>query len=422
MSPRDLAAAILIVSFVGASPAQEPPSIDKLIEQLGSKSFPVRERATKALRERGVAALPAVRKALESKDEEVRKRAEGLIPAMEIDDALMPKRVSLKVVDANLTTIFADLQKQTGYTFSTVGKVTAGKRTIDLKDTPFWEALEKLTTADEKIAVAMPPINSRSVRREAPLSLAPANNRGPFRVEAAWFHEDRDIDLSKIANPAEKQRDSRLTLSLTVLAEPRITFLKIGAAKVEEAVDSDGKSLLEVDQPGNQPISAPGRSTFRGESLTYSDVRLQRAGESAKSLKLVRGTIPVKMILIRKPYVVTNKILQSVGTKFVAGTDGLEITRVTNQGGGSVEVEISVPRQQNSDERWYDRFELEDDAGNRFQSQGSGSRSDGRGYWISKYFGSPFNKKVGPPTKLILDQWIIHEFNIPFEFRDLPMP
>src|SRR4051812_35652924 len=90
---RTLIALLLVAAIVRAD---DPPSIDKLIEQLGSPSFPTRERATKQLKERGVAALPALRKAMESKDEEVRKRAETLIPAMEIDEALLPKRVTIK--------------------------------------------------------------------------------------------------------------------------------------------------------------------------------------------------------------------------------------------------------------------------------------------------------------------------------------
>src|SRR3954463_8778386 len=88
---------LLTLLFIAAiASADEPPTIDKLVEQLGSPSFPTRERATKQLKERGVAALPALRKAMESKDEEVRKRAETLIPAMEIDEALLPKRVTIK--------------------------------------------------------------------------------------------------------------------------------------------------------------------------------------------------------------------------------------------------------------------------------------------------------------------------------------
>src|SRR3954453_21052306 len=104
--PPRLAALTAIVALAGPLPAADPPTpIEKLVEQLGSPSFPARERATKALRERGPEALPALRKAMESKDEEVRKRAEGLIPALEIEDALLPKRVTLKVTDAPLPSV-----------------------------------------------------------------------------------------------------------------------------------------------------------------------------------------------------------------------------------------------------------------------------------------------------------------------------
>jgi HEAT repeat protein len=70
-----LAACLVGGSSVVKTDDPAPPTVDKLVEQLGSRSFAEREKATKALRERGPAALPAVRKALESKDEEVRKRA-----------------------------------------------------------------------------------------------------------------------------------------------------------------------------------------------------------------------------------------------------------------------------------------------------------------------------------------------------------
>jgi hypothetical protein len=273
--------------------------------------------------------------------------------------------------------------------------------------------------------------------------------RGPFRLEATWLHEDRDVDLTGTAKK-DTGRSDRLTLSVSVHAEPRITIQKISPAKVEEATDSDGKSLIEPTPPpppkkepppplpGGRPRPAPpqpapiltpsgypsGRGTFRGESLTFADVRLRRASDSAKTLKLVRGTIQVKSILIRKPVIVTSKLMEAGGTMFKAGNDGLQISRVQQQGGNYVEVEIAVPRDDTgrSYNTWTERFHVEDDAGNRYQSSGGGSRSDGRGYWISMYFSPPFNKKPGPATKLVFEDWIVHEHTIPFEFKDVPLP
>ena len=69
--------------FSADKPDGQPVSIDTLIAQLGDKSFRVRQAAGKALAERGEEALPALRKALESKDEEVYRRAEVLTQQIE---------------------------------------------------------------------------------------------------------------------------------------------------------------------------------------------------------------------------------------------------------------------------------------------------------------------------------------------------
>ena len=140
----------------------------------------------------------------------------------------------------------------------------------------------------------------------------------------------------------------------------------------------------------------------------------------------MRGSIHVQTILIRKPVVVTTKLMDSTGTSFKAGNEGLQITRVQNQGGNNIEVQISVPYERNGDwqryDQWYQRFHVEDDAGNKFQDHGRGSSSNGMQYWISLYFGPPNGKAAGAPTKLVFEDWVIHDHTIPFEFRDVTLP
>jgi hypothetical protein len=431
--------------------AADPPSIDKLVEQLGSPRFAERERASKALRERGPDALPALRKALKTTDEEVRKRAEALIPPLEIEEALLPKRVTIKADKQSPASLVQELAKQTGFKFGTNAGSDDKPLTLDLKDVPFWDALEQIGRQPGTISTTYGTrertLHLKAIKDKSPYLLI----RGPFRLEATWFHEDRDVDLSATEAGKEKDRNKKLTLSVSVHAEPRITIQKISPATVEAAIDSEGKSLLEPTPPPPPPVKEPkplpggrprpapapppvpltppgypsGRGTFRGESLTYTDIRLRRASDSAKTLKLVRGTITVKSILIRKDVVVTSKLMESGGTMFKAGNDGLQISRVQNQGGNYVEVEVAVPRDDTgrSYNEWSQRFHVEDDAGNRFQSSGGGSRSDGRGYWISMYFSPPFNKQnVGPATKLVFEDWVVHEHSIPFEFKDVPLP
>jgi hypothetical protein len=420
---------LLLCTVFAATPclAADPPTIEKLIEQLGSRSFPERERATKALHERGPAALPALRKALETKDEEVRRRVESLIPGLEIEEALLPKTVTLNVDKQNPNDVLKEIEKQTGY--KVTGPITSDPLvTLNFREVPFWDAIDRLGNQTNRRISRDDFVHSKSIQLQSSHSASPhVNIRGPFRLEATRFHEDRDLDFTQAKPDSDGWRHHRLTLAVSVYAEPRITFLRVEPAKVTEALDDEGKSLLEqANETVEQKLRPDERGTFRGEFLSSSDVRLRRASESAKTAKLIRGTIPVKAIVIRKNVVITNKLADSTGTSFRAGTDSLQITRIGNQGGGSIEVQILVPFNNGANnDSWHQRFHVEDDEGNRFQDHGRGSSSDGRQQWISLYYGPPFNnnkKKVGPPTKLIFEDWIVHDHLIPFEFKDVKLP
>jgi hypothetical protein len=60
--------------------------LDRLIEQLGSSKFRQRERASQALQTIGARAVPALRKAAEAADAEVRRRAQLLLAALDPKD------------------------------------------------------------------------------------------------------------------------------------------------------------------------------------------------------------------------------------------------------------------------------------------------------------------------------------------------
>jgi hypothetical protein len=252
------------------------------------------------------------------------------------------------------------------------------------------------------------------------------NVRGPFRLEATWFHEDRDVDLTETKTGSDGWRNHRLTLAVSVLAEPRLTLQQVKPAKIDEAIDSDGKSLvdtIEADRPGR--LQRPMRGTFQGEHLHSSDVRLRRASETAKTAKIIRGSIPIKAILIRKPMIVSAKVTEAGGTVFKAGNETLTITQVNNQGGNNIEVSIRVPYYQDGRQQpdWHERFHVEDEAGVKYQMNGRGTSSNGVEMTISMYFAPPFNnQKVGPPVKLVFEEWIVHDHAIPFEFKDVPLP
>jgi len=68
-----LMALMALVAFAGDPPAER--SVEQLIAQLGADEYQAREDATKALIARGAAAIPALEKAVQAEDVEVRMRA-----------------------------------------------------------------------------------------------------------------------------------------------------------------------------------------------------------------------------------------------------------------------------------------------------------------------------------------------------------
>ena len=74
-----------------------PQDVDQLIKQLNDEEFQVREKATKALIEKGKPALPALRKALKNESSlEVKARLNAVIREIEIEPLMHPDRATEK--------------------------------------------------------------------------------------------------------------------------------------------------------------------------------------------------------------------------------------------------------------------------------------------------------------------------------------
>jgi hypothetical protein len=140
-----------LVLLAGPGPAApaEAARINRLIEQMGSGDFDEREKAGTALDAIGEPALPALRKAAQGEDVEVRKRAGELVQKIEkrLESArlLAPKRVHLVYKETPLPEALADFQKQSGYTLSLLdpeNKLKDRTITLDTGDTTFWHAFD----------------------------------------------------------------------------------------------------------------------------------------------------------------------------------------------------------------------------------------------------------------------------------------
>jgi hypothetical protein len=214
-------------------------------------------------------------------------------------------------------------------------------------------------------------------------------------------------------------------LDVAVNAEPKFTLLSIGRPRVEAALDEDEKALrplpaLEERVPDHAGIR---RDLFHPMSLSQTAIVLQRSNEQAKTIKALRGTVPVKVVVERKSVVVTKNVLESKGTKFDIAGDTLEITDAVQLKAGHYYVSIAVPPE--LDERqahWFERVQLEDVNGIRYESRSLGTSTGGTKKEINFLYDQSANPKLGPPCRLVFEDWVVLHYAIPFGFTDVPLP
>jgi hypothetical protein len=143
-------AGLAVIPLPAAAPPPNTKSVAQLVQQLSSAEYDDREAATEALESIGEPALVALRKAAESRDMEVRKRAGELVgkieKQVERNRILAPRRVHLLYKNVPLPEAIADLRARSGYNVvlhDPTNKLRERKVTLDTGNVPFWEALDQ---------------------------------------------------------------------------------------------------------------------------------------------------------------------------------------------------------------------------------------------------------------------------------------
>jgi len=142
---------MLPVTLWAAEPAREAGRIPSLINQLGSDRYAERVAASQALDQIGEPALPLLRQALKGADLEIRRRADELIPRIEMRmdtaRAFTPLPVRFTCKDLPVPEAVTEFTKQTGHPIQLTGDVNrlaARRITLDTGDTTFWDAFAQL--------------------------------------------------------------------------------------------------------------------------------------------------------------------------------------------------------------------------------------------------------------------------------------
>jgi hypothetical protein len=428
--------------WAAAPPPAPPwqPAVERLIAELGDRDHRRRDEAERRLRGEGVRAVPLLRKALGRPDAEVRRRVLRLIPLLEARALLAPRRLTLKVNAKPLTAVFAEITRQTGYKVLYYQNGPPGKAegySFDLKDVTFWEAIDTICRAAN--LVVQHSYGDDQVRLHHAGGHSPYVGRdGPFRYQANSFQLYRNVELGLVGEKgaAPPARTENLTFTFTLCAEPRLPLLSAGEARLDAAYDSERNSMLvprvnqEVELMGGRMWS---RRYYGGGSrqLTLqTQVNLSRPSQKATAVKLLRGVVPVTLLVEQKPMVVSDKVLAAKGKKVVVGDTQFAFDDVVKMPNNQYQLKLTITHQNKTDPNdytWmntlYQRMELQDAKGARYQNWGTSSSSSSNTQMnITLTYSSQGLGKVGPPTKFVYQHWTTRQHDIRFEFKDLPLP
>jgi hypothetical protein len=418
------AGAVRAADVAGTSPL---PPIEKLIAQLGDRNFRVREAAGRALEARGEESLPVLRKAGAGADPEIRRRVEVLTQRIERSVLLTPKHVSLVCKNTPVKEVVADLSKQTGYQIQWQGNDNA-RVTLNLPHATYWEAMDRLML-DTGCAMNIDDQHGAVFLNQQDTYSPYCYHSGPFRILALNFSYNRYVNLMNLPRNGidPNQQNENLSFAFMVSSEPKVPLAGIGEPRLTKAEDENGQSLLaRIDNEYGVRLYDNG--TFRRFEL-QAQVAMHKTNKDATKARLIRGKLPVMLLASQRPEVTIEKIAALKKKQTVTGTTvELEVEDVQEQN-KTYAMTLTIKRlgrNPDPDPNWvnnvWQRLELLDAKGRRYQSQITNFLNNSATMIQANFQFMPGNGEIGPPVKLVFNQWVTIPHEVEFEFRDVPLP
>jgi hypothetical protein len=251
----------------------------------------------------------------------------------------------------------------------------------------------------------------------------------------------RNIDLSSgVAPGSASARSESLTLNLTLFAEPRLPFLGMGEVRIDAAYDSERNSMIPPNQnPNHYEEFNPwgggmrlGRRYYGGgykQMSMQTGLSLTRISEKATTIKVIRGVVPVTILVEQKPVDLVDDFLKAKGKKTTVGELEFNIENVQKQPNNQYQVKFTVTNKGNpNDYTWqntlYQRIELLDAKGNKYQNWGSNWHGGGGNNvtLTMTYSGNFGGTKPGDPKRFVYQHWVTRQHDVHFELKDVPLP
>ncbi len=341
------------------------------VQRLGHARYAVREQAARELTAIGEPALKQLHLAAASNDEEVRRRAEGLIQSIEtrsLNELLIrPTQLHLRYQGKPLDEVIADVSTKTGLPFILDPKAMKSPKelmTFDTGNVPYWEAIEKFLAVCglSEIADAPPPaianvyqprFNGR-IHRRTSSKLAPAagprirltDNTSP--LSASTDKAIRVKVLPREASGASATKGSNeISFNLDVVAAPQLACRGIVAIDVRRAIDDQGALLAQshtrsystpvdadIDEFGGKQGIIAQRIVINGRVANYGvdelalpvngrhvPVVLTAGNSNSKMLKELSGVVTARVLTAPQRFLVVDNLTVAPTGKTVAKGD-----------------------------------------------------------------------------------------------------
>ncbi len=317
---------------------------------------------------------------------------------------------------------------------------------------PFWEAIDRLTAAagiGRSVAPAgpfgLPPARVQFQAHFGPTHPASADEAGlvayvgPFRVGPVVVHEHSNRVFLRPAGPAPglaAAPPSAFYAEIALLAEPNLLAAQVGPLRGVEAVDDAGRSLADPKLGGEVPV-APSAGAAHGPPKSLA-VPLIRGPKPSKALARLRAALPLEVA--RRPAAPTLVVPLEGGKTFRDGDVAITVReyKVDAQGQAVVRLTARIegergrgpagPGSVAASRLWsiyHDQIELADAQGKPVRISGGNAGQggpDSRELLMDYTFPPPTGSRPYPPTHLRIyrPEWVAWE--LPIEFRDVPLP
>ena len=427
-------------------PVTQPAAaqIGSLINQLGDENFRTRQAAEDKLVDIGDAAKPFLTKLLsETKDPEVRSRAESALREISRKSPTEPTLVSLHLKNAPMNLAVGELSRQVGIEINVWPPGNFGNNqkniSIDVDRQPFWEVVRQACAQSEwgpehygngrNSVLTLTPNGGNWGKR-------PATMQGQFMVMAANVQRHETLDFGDPNNPSRQY-----SLYVHVCADPKMRIVRANTnLEVSRAVDEKGNSLV-VKQDGYMGYNSNNQNPWFWEL----QAPLQLRPDIGKKLVEFKGVAKFSAQTKTERWELDNPLkIKDAQKKLQNDTITVTVKSVAaipNNTGIEVQVGITIkskvgfnifgrggPEQQNplTDYNVLQQIiKVVDAKGRQFQWGGGGGGGGGTSWDYSLNFQprDANGQQTGEPAKVIWELPLeVKEIAVPVEFKDLPLP